>query len=233
MAIVLKRFLIIIISCSACFSLGQKSLAKSALAGLKIEEKEETFKELEKVIRIFNLGKIETHLAALDKSDPLSLGEANLILAYHNDRIGLPKLAAEHFKKGHEIVKANKVFEKSPFLEAYSSIINLFIFQDFHAAFSPEDQMEAMSNILTLEPVTLIQQTIACLSSVRGAVMTYQIDKNLSRVASGNGYCGAEYNLQHMPFVGIGFIMQSASFSLEDRAALHTLLTNILCLISN
>ena len=224
----LRQFLIIIISCLACFLSVQQTLAEQQSSNHRATEIRKTFKELAKVIRIFELGEIEAHLKALDKSDPLSLGEANLILAYHNDRIGLPKLAAEHFEKGHKIVKSNRVFEKSPFWEAYSSIINLFIFQDFHAVFSPEDQMEAMSNILALEPKTLIQQTIACLSSVRGAVMTYQIDNNLSRVASGNGYCGAKYNLQHMPFVGIGSVMQSASFSLEDRAALHTLLTNIL-----
>ena len=99
MAIVLKRFLIIIISCLASFLSVQQSWATTAATDLEIEENQETFQELKKVLRIFNLGEIETHLATLDKSDPLSLGEANLILAYHNERLNLPKLAAEYFKK--------------------------------------------------------------------------------------------------------------------------------------
>jgi len=228
MVFVMKNFLIIIISCLACFSSAQQLWAKPAPTAFEIEEDQETFQELKKVLRIFNLGEIETHLATLDKSDPLSLGEANLILAYHNERLNLPKLAAEYFKKGHEIVKSNRVFEKSPFLDTYNSIRDMFIFQDFYAVFSKEDEMEAISNIMFLEPKTLIQQTIACLSFVKTAVTVFQIDKNIDRVASGNGYCAVEYNLDHIPFVGVGAVMQSASFSLEDRAALHTLLTHIL-----
>tara|TARA_B100000780_G_C20850827_1_gene338161 strand:+ start:294 stop:461 length:168 start_codon:yes stop_codon:yes gene_type:complete len=47
MAIVLKKFLMIMISCLACFLSVQQSWAKTAPTYLEIEENQETFQELE------------------------------------------------------------------------------------------------------------------------------------------------------------------------------------------
>lgn len=47
------------------------------------------FDELDKLLRIFDFGKIETHLKDLDRSNPASVTEVYLILAYHNTKLSV------------------------------------------------------------------------------------------------------------------------------------------------
>jgi CHAT domain-containing protein len=184
------------------FIQAQPSFANSENKIIQTEESQVIFKELAHVLNIFNLGEIESHLTKLDKTDILSLGEAYLILSYHNYRIGMDIIGLRYFEKGFAIVNNNKNFKQNPFFETYISILNYSKTKDTKKTYSKDQVFESVFKLVEMKPNTKIQKSIKCWTMVQYLGMADNGESDFNIMSRADEDCPKTHDLQHLPVFG-------------------------------
>ena len=213
MAIVLKRFLIIIISCLASFFSVQQSFAKQQSVSPDGIEMQAVFEELDKVLRIFDLGEIEDHLRGLDRSDPASMAEVYLILAYHHERISQSGKPLSYFKIGISLADSDPNFEQREFYETYEAILYYLIFGNIS---SREKHLDAWVRISNMEGRNKIQKHIKCAVSISGLIQGYA-SQNVDIVALSSEECSEKDGLRYLSYLGAALHGQALETSWDER----------------
>ena len=216
MAIVLKKFLIITISCLACFLSAQQSFAKQQSVSPSRMEMQTAFEELDKVLRIFDLGEIEDHLRGLNRSDPASMAEVYLILAYHSRRVEVDVSARKarlYFDMGKSLITSGPGLEQLEFYKTYEAIFYFLIYQNKG---SKESQLDASVRILNMTGYNKIQKYIKCRTFI-DVLTEGNPTENIDVVALSAGYCSEKDGLRYFSYFGAVFYGQMINSSFDER----------------
>ena len=221
MKFILRSILTLLLFSFFSFIQTQASFADSKNNTIQTQEQREIFKELDDILRVFDLGEIEIHLDKLDRTDNFSLGEAYLILSYHNARIGLFKISQRYLEKASVIIIPDKRFEEHPFYTTYNSIINFIKFNNEINIYEKDQIFEAFIDIIGMNPKTSIQKAIFCRTVFDGIDLT-NIDKNnLDFINIENNYCSETYDLHYIPTLGQAAVLYDQKKSPKERARLN------------
>jgi len=181
------------------------------------------FEELDAVVRIFDLGEIESHLNGLDRLDPVSMVEVYLILAYHHDRISGSQKPRPYFQKAISLANNDPNFEDRPFYETYEAILYHLIaeYSDYR-----EDILDARVRIAFLDARTKIQKYVVCDTWVSGLLLGYKgididfLEKSLP-------YCPEEEGLAYLSYVGAAQQGANLKSPFSDRIRFYRALRSI------
>lgn len=171
------------------------------------------FEEFDKILRIFDLGEIEQHLKSLDRTNPESLAEIQLILAFHKSRLDIDEEATEYFNNGISLAASDANFEQRPFYETYEAILYFLIFKK---NYSKEDKLDAYVRIFNMDARTKIQKYIKCSVYVDGLIMGYTRE-SVDFISASAEYCSPKDELDYLPYLGAAMHGQDVAASFEER----------------
>jgi CHAT domain-containing protein len=209
----LKSFLVTTLGCFFCCIAVQHALAKSKTTYPDSVEMQATFDELDKVLRIFDLGEIEPYLRGLDRSDPKTISEVYLILAYHDERLGNFLNQSKYSDMGIYLAGLDKQFHKRPFSGTYEAILNYLIYKQGN---TKESIFDAAHHISNMEGHTSIQKYIKCEVFI-GLLIDGEADANIDFVNSSLEHCPEENGLHYMPYAGAALHTQNQGASFDER----------------
>ena len=208
----MKRILIITISFVVCFLSTQKSFAQSETASPSSTEMQAAFEELDKVLRIFDLGEIEPHLQGLDRSDPGVMSEVYLILAYHDARM-LPGESIKHSELAISLASLDEEFEKRPFYETYEALL---YYLKHKIGPSKEVKLDAAVRILNMDGRSSIQKYINC--EVFFSVLLERNPRGGIDILNAPGeHCLEKDGLHYMPYVVAALYGQTQNTAFDER----------------
>ena len=209
----MKRFLIIIFSCFACFLLVQKSLAKQQYPDLASIETLAAYDELDKLLRIFDFGKIETHLKGLDRSNPASVTEVYLILAYHKTKLSVSNKPNHYAEIGVSLATSEPNFDQNPFFQTYEAIL---FYLDFKYDNSKESHLASFVRISNMNARSKIQKYVKCSVIVDGLMRGYA-KENVDIVSLSAEDCSKNEGLQYLSYLAAALHANNGQKSFEKR----------------
>lgn len=207
----------------ACFLFAQKTLSKAKSVNLSSIEIQAAFEELDKVLRIFDLGEIEAHLRSLDRSDPASVAEVYLMLAYHHKRISHSEKPILYFEKGISLAASDPNFEQRAFYPTYEAILYYLLFE---SNITREGKLDAYIRILDMNAQNKIQKHIKCRVFISG-LLQGNANKIVDIVALSAEECSEKDGIRYMSYLGAALHGQELKTSFEERKDLFETIKSI------